>query len=110
MTVINQSKVIFQVESLIEVLNNTWKVNAIMSGHSCYHQLSYVVGRKYLKMTNELVGSSGKSVYMFVDKETGACYMPASYKGPAKGIRYQLETLLDAPETCDSYGSFLYMR
>ena len=47
---------------------------------------------------------------MFIDKETGACYKPASYKSPAKGIRFQIEQLVENPEIVDNYGSFLYVR
>ena len=53
---------------------------------------------------------SGRSCYMFVEKETGACYKPASYKAPAKGIRFYIEQLADNPDLCDPYGSFLYLR
>ena len=47
---------------------------------------------------------------MFIDKESGACYKPASFKAPAKGIRFQIEQLVDQPEIVDPYGSFLYVR
>ena len=42
-------------------------------------------------------------VFMFVDKETGACYKPASYKAPAKGIRFYIDFLADHPEVVDPY-------
>ena len=53
---------------------------------------------------------NGNSCFMFVDKKTGDVYKPASYKAPAKGVRYQIETLVDDPSICDPYGSFLYIR
>ena len=40
-------------------------------------------------------------VFMFVDKETGACCKPASYKAPAKGIRFCIDFLADHPEVVD---------
>jgi hypothetical protein len=50
---------------------------------------------------------------MFVDMVTGDCFKPASYKSPAKGIRYNLlddksreEMLLRA----DWVGKYLYAR
>ena len=47
---------------------------------------------------------------MFVDKKnSGECYKPASWKSPAKGVRYLITQLADNPETCDPYGSFLYL-
>jgi hypothetical protein len=47
---------------------------------------------------------------MFIDKETGAVYKPASYKAPAKGIRFFIESLAQYPGLVDPYGSFLYVR
>ena len=101
------------VEALIEVLNNEWKVKSIESGHSVYTQLEYEVGRKYIKVLSYLVGEekriNGRSVWMFVDKKSGECYKPASYKAPAKYVRYLITQLADNPHICDPYGSFLYL-
>ena len=109
-----QFKAEYQTECLLEVLNNEWKVNAIESGRSVYTQLEYEVGRKYIKVWSYLVGNegriNGRSCFMFVDKNDGACYKPASYKAPAKGIRFWIDQLLDNPEIVDQYGSFLYVR
>ena len=108
-----QTKPQFLTEALIEVLNNEWKVNALESGHSVYTQLEYEVGRKYIKVWSYLVNSDerlyGRSCFMFVDKNTGECYKPASYKAPAKGVRYLITQLADNPHICDAYGSFLYL-
>ena len=103
-----------QIESLIEVVSNEWKVNAIESGHSVCTQLEYEVGRKYIKVWSYLVGYDkgrikGRSCWMFVDKNTGECYKPASYKAPAKGVRYLITQLTNNPHICDPYGSFLYL-
>ena len=101
-------------ECLLEVLNNEWKVNAIESNRSVYHQLEMEVGRKYIKVWETLnrdgVKDTARSCWMFVDKNDGACYKPASYKAPAKGIRFWIDQLADQPEICDPYGSFLYVR
>jgi hypothetical protein len=53
---------------------------------------------------------SNNGVFMFIDKETGACYKPASFKAPAKGIRFWIDQLVMYPEMVDPYGSFLYVR
>ena len=70
--------------TLIEVLNNGWKVNSIESGHCVYTQLEIEEGRKYIKIWSYLVGPEGRirgrSCWMFVDKNSGECYKPASYK------------------------------
>ena len=111
---ITQTKPEFLTEALIEVCNNQWKVNALESGHSVYTQLECEVGRKYIKVWSYLVGPEGRlygrSCFMFVDKNSGECYKPASYKAPAKGVRYLITQLADNPHICDPYGSFLYMR
>ena len=40
---------------------------------------------------------------MFVDKNSGECYKPASYKAPAKYVRYLITQLADNPHICDPY-------
>ena len=107
-----QLKAEYLTECLIEVVNNEWKVDAIESSRSVYTQLEYEVGRKYIKVWSYLVGGerlNGRSCWMFVDKNTGECYKPASYKAPAKGVRYLITQLADNPHICDAYGSFLYL-
>ena len=110
---ITQTKPQFLTEALIEVLNNEWKVNAIESNRVNYHQLEIEEGRKYIKVWSYLVNSAerlyGRSCFMFVDKNTGECYKPTSYKAPAKGVRYLITQLADNPHVCDPYGSFLYL-
>ena len=63
-------------------------------------------GRKYFKVIMSTSGS--KSVHAFVDRD-GNVYKAASYKAPAKGVRYNL---LTDPETCyrkaDWAGGYLY--
>lgn len=111
---ITQTKAEYQTECLIEVLNNQWKVLAIENGRNFHEYLTMEVGRKYIKVWQSKcydgVVREGRSCFMFVDKETGACYKPASHKAPAKGIRFYIESLLDTPEVVDQYGSFLYRR
>ena len=111
---ITQTKPQFLTEALIEVLNNEWKVNALESNRTICTQLEMEIGRKYIKVWSYLVGYDsgrikGRSCWMFVDKNTGECYKPASYKAPAKGVRYLITQLVNNPETCDPYGSFLYL-
>ena len=111
---LTQTKSEFLTESLIEVLNNREKVNALDSSSVVYTNFEYEVGRKYIKVWSYLVSNGekvrGRSCFMFVEKETGAVYKPASYKAPAKGIRHYIEQLADYPDIVDPYGSFLYIR
>jgi hypothetical protein len=114
MTVLDApTKVQFLIESLIEVLNERWKTDSLESGHVFYHQLTYSVGGKFYKLiSNYGCGADGnqRSVYMFVDKVTGFCYKPATWSARAAGVRFTIEQLVESPETCDPYGSFLYIR
>ena len=109
-----KSKTEFQTECLLEVVNNEWRVAAIDSCNSTYNKLEYSVGKKYIKVNQFKVHAdnsfSNNGVFMFIDKESGACYKPASFKAPAKGIRFFLESLVGTPEIVDPYGSFLYVR
>ena len=109
-----KSKTEFQTECLLEVVNNEWKVAAIDSCNSTYNKLEYSVGKKYIKVNQFRVHAdnsfSNNGVFMFIDKESGACYKPASFKAPAKGIRFWIDQLVMYPEMVDPYGSFLYVR
>jgi len=66
-------------------------------------------GRKYYKVMQALVDQHPHwSVHAFVDKNTGDIYKPASWRGPAKGVRGNLSTF--DPSKVDPYMSWLYRR
>ncbi len=69
-------------------------------------------GRKYHKIVME-TESQSKSVHAFVDKKTGEVYKPASYKAPAKIVRFNLLNIASR-EQCfaraDWAGGYLYVR
>jgi len=113
-TNLGADKTLYLLEALIETVNNKWKVNSIESGRCVYTNWEYEVGKKYIKVWQFRVingeRDTDRSCVMFVDKNTGACYKPASYKAPAKGIRFWINQLADYPDICDEYGSFLYIR
>lgn len=62
--------------------------------------------RKYYKIIMSTTGS--RSIHAFVDRD-GNVYKPASFKAPAKGVRYNLR---DNPEECyqraEWAGGYLY--
>lgn len=68
-------------------------------------------GRKYHKLIMETGGNSS-SVHAFVDKKTGEVYKAASWKAPAKHVRYNLLSI-ESREKCferaDWAGGYLYM-
>jgi hypothetical protein len=64
-------------------------------------------GYKYTKVIRQYNGQN--SSHAFVDNNTGDIYKPASWKAPAKGIRYNLYNDIDRLlQECDPYGGYLY--
>ena len=67
-------------------------------------------GRKYIKVIQD-----NSSVHAFIDRNTGEVYKPASYKSPAKIVRYDLRLISDRaklhdPKFTDWAGGYLYIR
>ncbi len=66
------------------------------------------LGRKYWKIT-----AKNQGVHAFIDRNTGQVYKPASYKSPAKHVRYDLRIIKDREylfDNADWAGSYLYLR
>ena len=84
-------------------------INDLKNGVSDY-DFFIEEGRKYLKIIMDANGS--KSVHAFIDKKTGEVYKPASWKAPAKHVRYNL-LMIESREEClskaDWSGGYLYM-
>ena len=56
--------------------------------------------------------SGSRSVHAFVDKKTGEVYKPASFKAPAKHVRYNLLSEISREECyarADWAGGYLYI-
>ena len=71
-------------------------------------KFSITTGRKYHKIVNR-----NAEVHAFVDKQTGEVFKPASYKAPAKHVRYDLRRIKQRHEcfnNADWAGSYLYLR
>ena len=67
-------------------------------------------GKKYIKVIQD-----NSSVHSFIDRNTGQVYKPASYKSPAKHVRYDLRIISDRaklhdPKYTDWAGVYLYLR
>ena len=80
-------------------------------GHTLDYKFYIESGRKYHKIVME-TESGSRSVHAFVDKKTGEVYKPASFKAPAKHVRYNLLSI-ESREKCfeqaDWAGSYLYL-
>ena len=73
-------------------------------------------GRKYHKIIMEVPNNNrppSRSVHAFVDKKSGDVYKAASFKAPAKHVRFNLCIISDREwllENADWAGGYLYMR
>ena len=78
---------------------------------TCDYDFFPETGRKYHKIVMNAAGS--RSVHAFVDKQTGQVYKSASWKSPAKGVRYDLRIIEQREwllENADWSGQYLYAR
>ena len=77
----------------------------------CDYEFYPETGRKYHKVIMNAAGS--RSVHCFIDKKTGEVYKSASWKAPAKGVRYDLRLIADREwllENADWSGGYLYAK
>ena len=95
-------------------------VNSVRYHEACIDKLNKGIsdydftidtGRKYHKVIMNAHGN--RSVHAFIDKKTGEVYKAASWKAPAKGVRFNL-LIINSREECfqraDWAGSYLYLR
>jgi hypothetical protein len=69
-------------------------------------------GRKYHKIFMTINGRRD-SIHAFIDKKTGEVYKPASIKGPAKNVRFNLLVINQREwlfQHADWAGGYLYQR
>ena len=102
------------------------RINEINDGTANLYKFDYQVGKKYIKVFNlqyqesndyygREAGYRQGSVTAFIDKNTGEVYKPASWKSPAKIVRFNLLIIAERnyllnSENCDWAGGHLYMR
>ena len=102
------------------------QLDEIENGSANLYKFDYEVGKKYIKVFNlqyqescdyynRPAGYRQGSVTAFIDKNTGEVYKPASWKSPAKHVRYDLRIIrhrefLHNPANTDWAGGHLYMR
>jgi hypothetical protein len=87
------------------------KIDELKSGKS---DIDYTIetGKKYHKVIF-VDGGGSRSVHAFVDKNTGEVYKSATWKSPAKGVRYDLRLIADREyllENADWSGGYLYAK
>jgi hypothetical protein len=93
--------------ALCEALRHDFECKYERTGYEFYPE----TGRKYHKIVMD--GNGSRSVHAFVDKKTGEVYKSASWKAPAKGVRYDLRIISQREwllENADWAGGYLYAR
>ena len=98
------------------------QLEEIENGTANLYKWDYKVGKKFIKVFNLQYDTfrdrneyRAGSVTAFIDKNTGEVYKPASWKAPAKHVRYDLRIIkerefLHNPKNVDWAGGHLYMR
>ena len=98
------------------------QLDAIENGTANLYKFDYSVGKKFYKVFNlQFDTFKGRNEYRagsvtaFIDKQTGEVYKPASWKAPAKHVRFDLRLIQDReflfnPNNIDWAGGHLYMR
>ena len=94
----------------------------IVSGTANLDKFRYYEGKKYLKVVREEFDTfQGRNkwrdttVHAFIDRKTGEVYKPASWKAPAKHVRFnfcnkQDLLFLTDPRCVGWAGGYLYLR
>ena len=102
------------------------RIDEINNGTANLYKFVYKTGKKFHKVyfleyqdANDYYGTKAGyksgSVHCFVDKNTGEVYKPASWKAPAKIVRYDLRLIQDReflfnPNNISWAGGHLYLR
>ena len=102
------------------------QLEKIEDGTANLYKFDYQVGKKYIKVFNLQYEEANEyynrkavyrqgSVTAFIDKNTGEVYKPASWKSPAKIVRFNLLIIAERnyllnPNNCDWAGGHLYLR
>ena len=104
------SEVRTHVQTLCDVLVQNYKNRYPNSSNDMEFEIE--AGRKYYKINQVNDGYSG-GVHAFIDKKTGDVFKPASWRGPAKIVRYNLLNPISREECfnrADWAGGYLYVR
>ena len=98
------------------------QLEKIENGTANLYKWDYKVGKKFIKVFHLHFDTfQGRNEYRagsvtaFIDKQTGEVYKPASWKAPAKHVRFDLRLIKDReflfnPKNISWAGSHLYMR
>ena len=104
-------------ERLAEIENGTYKdlYKFVFKTGKKFHKVYFLEYREASEYYGTKAGYKSGSVHCFVDKNTGEVYKPASWKAPAKHVRFDMRIIkerefLHNPKNVDWAGGHLYMR
>ena len=102
------------------------RIDEINNGTANLYKFVFKTGKKFHKVYflqyeeaneyyNRKAGYTAGSVHCFIDKQTGEVYKPASWKAPAKHVRFDLRLIKDREflfnwKNLSWAGSHLYLR
>ena len=98
------------------------EIEATENGTANLMRFRMEFGRKYIKIIQQDYDTfrdryeyRDGGVHAFINRKTGEVYKPASWKSPAKHVRYDLRLIKDReyvlnPQNCGWAGGYLYMR
>ena len=100
----------------VSVDHHQKEIDKLKNGE-CDYDFVIESGRKYHKIImvidNGADRSPSRSVHAFIDKKTGEVYKSATWKSPAKGVRYDLRIIEQREwllQNADWASSYLYAR
>ena len=98
------------------------QLEALNNGTANLMKFRMEFGRKYIKVIQQEYDTfqdrneyRDGSVHAFVDRQTGEVYKPASWKSPAKHVRFDMRIISDRAKLHDAEftgwaGGYLYIR
>ena len=98
------------------------EIEATENGTANLMKFRMEFGRKYIKIIQQDYDTyrdrneyKDGGVHAFINRKTGEVYKAASWKSPAKHVRYDLRLIKDReyvlnPQNCGWAGGYLYMR
>ena len=98
------------------------QIDAMNNGTAKLMKFRIENGRKYYRIIQQDYDTfqdrneyRDGSVHAFINKKTGEVFKPASWKSPAKHVRYDLRIIKEReyvlnPQNCGWAGGYLYMR
>jgi len=114
----NIQEIIFENKEVLIVNNMNRLIKGMLERYRKNSTLAYDFaieeGQKYYKIVNGYVEDGvlkQRGVHAFVDKKTGDIYKPASWRAPAKGVRFNVLNDVEMLEKfADWAGGYLYRR